>query len=88
MKKIDYFDFMKGEEVTVREILEESREKNFTEFILALDQTDEKVKITIRTRNAKLIKPDVTLFFADEGKDTKGFISWKNGVGPYGIRLS
>lgn len=44
MKKFNYFDFMRGEEVTIREILEEkeSPKENLTYFVLALHQTEEK----------------------------------------------
>lgn len=90
MEKFDYFDFMRGEEVTVREILEEkeSPEENLTYFVLALDQTQEKIKISIKTNNASLVKPNVILFFAVEDEDAKGYALWKNGLGPFGIRLS
>ena len=90
MKKFNYFDFMRGEEVTIREILEEKKspEENLTYFALSLYQTDEKAKINIETKNAKLIKPNVTLFYAVEDDDAKGYTLWKNGLGPFGIRLS
>ena len=43
MKKFNYFDFMRGEEVIIREILEEkeSPKENLTYFVLALHQTEE-----------------------------------------------
>lgn len=89
MKKFNYFDFMRGEEVTIREILEEkeSTEENLTYFVLALHQTEEKVKISIETSNAKLVKPNVILFYAVEDEDGKGYTSWKNGLGTFGIKL-
>ena len=89
-KKFNYFDFMRGKEVTIREILEEkeSTEENLTYFVLALHQTEEKVKISIETSNAKLVKPDVILFYAVEDEDAKGYTLWKNGLGPFGIKLS
>lgn len=88
MKKFTYFDFLGGE-VTIREILEEkqSSKENLTYFILALYETDEQVKISIETNNAILIKPNVTLFYAVEDVDVKGYTFWKNGLGPFGIKL-
>ena len=90
MKKFTYFDFMRGEEVAIREILEkkQSTEENLTYFVLALHQTEEKVKINIETNNASLVKPDATLFYAVEDEDAKGYTLWKNGFGPFGIKLS
>lgn len=89
MKKFTYFDFIKGK-VTIREILEEkqSPKENLACFVLALNETDEKVKINIEIKNANLIKPDVTLFYAIEDEDVKGYTLWKNGFGPFGIKLS
>lgn len=73
MKKFTYFDFLKGEEVTIREILEETQypEENFTYFVLTLHQTEENIKINIETNNASLIKPDVTLFYAVKEEDER-----------------
>lgn len=90
MKKFNYFDFMRGEEVTIREILEkkESLKENLTYFVLALHQTEETVKISIETSNAKLVKPNVTLFYADKYEDAKGCTLWKSGLGSFGIKLS
>ena len=90
MKKFNYFDFMRGEEVTIREILEEkeSPKENLTYFVRALHQTEEKVKISIEASDAKLVKPNVTLFYAVEDEDAKGYTIWKNGFGPFGIKLS
>ena len=90
MKKFNYFDFMRGEEVTIREILEEKKspEENLTYFVLALHQAEEKVKISIETSNAKLVKPNVTLFYAVEDDDAKGYTLWKKGLCPFGIKLS
>lgn len=90
MKKFNYFDFMRGEEVTIREILEEKKspEENLTYFVISLHQAEEKVKISIETSNTKLVKPNVTLFYAVEDDDAKGYTLWKNGLGPFGIRLS
>ena len=89
MRKFNYFDF-KREEVTIREILEEkeSPKENLTYFVLALHQKEEKVKISIETSNAKLVKPNVTLFYAVEGEQAKGYMLWKNGFGAFGIKLS
>ena len=89
MEKINYFDFMGGEEVIIREILEkkESPNENLTYFVIALYQIEEKVKISIETNNAKLIKSNVTLFYAVEDEDAKGYTLWKNGLGPFGIKL-
>ena len=89
MKKFDYFDFMGGEEVTIRKILEEteSTKEDLTYFVLALHQTEEKVKISIETNNAILVKPNVTLFYAVKDEDAKGYTLWKNGLGPFGIKL-
>ncbi len=89
MKKFNYFDFMRGEEVTVRDILEEkeSKEENLTYFVLALHQTEEKVKLSIEISNAKLIKPNATLFYTMKDEDAKGYTLWKNGLGPFGIKL-
>lgn len=39
-------------------------EENLTYFALALYQTDEKVKISIETDKAILIKPNAILFYA------------------------
>lgn len=90
MKKFNHFDFMRGEEVTIREILEkeESPEENLTYFVLALYQTDEKVKISIETDKAILIKPNAILFYAVKDEDAKGYALWKNGLGPFGVKLS
>lgn len=90
MKKFNYFDFMGGEEVTIRGILEEkeSPKENLTYFVIELHQTEEKVKISIETSNAKLVKPNVTLFYAVKDKDAKGYTLWKNGLCPFGIKLS
>lgn len=90
MKKFNYFDFMGGEEVTIREILEEkvSTKENLTYFQLALHQTEEIVKISIGTSNAELVKPNVTLFYAVEDEDAKGYTLWRSGLGPFGIKLS
>lgn len=90
MKKFSYFDFMRGEEVTIREILEEkeSTKENLTYFVLALHETEEKVRISIETSNAKLLKPNSALFYAIEDEDAKGYTLWKNGFGPFGIKLS
>lgn len=89
MKKYTYFDFLSGKEVTIREILEVKQEgdKNLTNFVLALHQTDEKVKISIETHNAHLVDNDATLFYAIEDEDVKGYTIWKNGFGPFGIKL-
>lgn len=89
MEKINYFDFMGGEEVIIREILEkkESPSENLTYFIIALYKIEEKVKVSIETNNAKLIKSNVTLFYAVEDEDAKGYTLWKNGLGPFGIKL-
>ena len=89
MEKINYFDFMGGEEVIIREILEkkESPSENLTYFIIALYKIVEKVKVSIETNNAKLIKSNVTLFYAVEDEDAKGYMLWKNGLGPFGIKL-
>ena len=88
MKKFNYWDFMR-EGATIREILEEeeSPEENLTYFVLALYQTEEKVKLNIKTSDAKLIKPNVTLFYAVKDEDAKGHTLWKNGIGPFGIKL-
>lgn len=88
MKKFTYFDFFERD-VTIREILEEkeSPKENLTYFTLALYETDEQVKISIETNNAILIKPNVTLFYAVEDEDAKGYTIWKNGFGPFGIKL-
>ena len=82
MKKFTYFDFLKGEKVTIREILEEeqSPEKNATYFVLALYQTDEKVHIGIESKNAFLVKPNATLFYAVETEESKGYTLWENGI--------
>ncbi len=89
MKKFNFFDFMGGKEVTIREVLEkeESPKENLTYFVLSLYQTDEKAKINIETKNAKLIKPNVTLFYAVKSEDVKGYTLWKKGLGPFGIKL-
>ena len=89
MKKFSYFDFLKGEEVTIREILEEkqSPKENLTYFVIKLYQTDEKIKINVETNDAKLIKPGITLFYAGENGSAKGHTLWKNGFGPFGIKL-
>ena len=88
MKKFNYLDFMR-EGATIREILEEKElpEDNLTCFVLALYQTEEKVKIYTKTSDAKLIKPNVTLFYAVESEEAKGYTLWKNGMGPFGIKL-
>lgn len=90
MKKFNYFDFMRGEEVTIREVLEKevSQKEDLTYFVLALNETEEKVKISIKTRNAKMIKNNSILFYAVEDEDAKGYSLWKNGCGPFGIKLS
>lgn len=90
MKKFNYLNFMGGEEVTIREILEkkESPEENLTYFVLQLHQTEENIEISIETNNANLIKPNVALFYAVEDDDVKGYTLWKNGCGYFGIKLS
>ena len=90
MKKFNYFDFMRGEEVTIREILEEkeSPKEYLSYFVVAFLLTEEMVKISIEASDAKLVKPNVTLFYAVEDEDAKGYTIWKNGFGPFGIKLS
>lgn len=89
MKKLNYFDFLNGEHVTIRKILEEkeSSKEGITYFTLALHQTKEEVKISIVTEKANLIQSNVTLFYAAEDKDAQGYTLWKNGMGPFGIKL-
>lgn len=88
MKKFDYFDFI-SEKVTIRKILGEkqSPKEDLTYFSLTLHQTEEKFKINIQTSNAQLIKPNVTIFYAFEDEDAKGYILFKNGLAPFGIKL-
>ena len=90
MKKINYFDFMGGYEVSSRQILgkNEFPKRKLTSFVLALNETEEHINITIETCNAKLVKPNITLFYAVEAKDAIGYTIWKNGLGPFGIKLS
>lgn len=90
MKKFTYFDFLRGEEVTIREILEkkQSTKENLTYFVLALHQTEEKVKINIESNEASLIKPDATLFSVVKDEDAKGYILWKSGFRSFGVKLS
>lgn len=90
MRKFNYFDFLKGSDVTIREILEvtPSPKEGLTYFVLALHQTEEKIKLSIETCNAFLIKPHTTLFFPITDEDAKGCTLWKNGLGPFGIKLS
>lgn len=89
MKKYNYFNFLKGEQVTIREILEEreSQKEEMTTFTIALNESEEEVKICIETKNAFLIKPNTTLFYAAEDDDAKGYTLWKNGFGPFGVVL-
>lgn len=89
MKKFTYLSFLKGENVTIREVLEktESPSEGLTKFIISLHQTDEKIKITIENKFACMVKPNASLFYADYETDTKGCIFWKNGFGPFGITL-
>lgn len=89
MKKINYFDFLKREEVTIREILEEkeSTEENLTYFVVRLDQTEEKIKIQVETNDAKLIKRGISLFCTVEKESVKGNTLWKSGFSTFGIKL-
>ena len=85
MKKFNYFDFMRGEKVTIREILEEEHEKNASYFMIALNETDEIVHIGVKPESARFVKPNVALFYATKKEDQIGYTKWKNGMGPLGM---
>lgn len=85
MKKFNYFDFLRGKKVTIREILEEEHVDEASYFTLALNETDEEVHIGVKPKSAYMVKPNVTLFYATEEEDVKGYTKWKNGIGPLGI---
>lgn len=85
MKKFNYFDFLRGEKVSIREILEEELTSEAAYFTLALNETDENVHIGVELKSAYKVKPNATLFYAVEKEDAKGYTKWKNGIGPLGI---
>ena len=88
MRKFNYFDFFRGKEVTIREILEKTPSPGgLTYLVLTLHQTEEEVKLSIGTKEASLIKVNTILFFADKEEEQRGCIVWKNGLGPFGIKL-
>lgn len=89
MKNFNYFDFLRGEKITIREILDvkPSPEYNATYFELALHQTDEKVHICIKSEYAFLVQPNAILFYQTESSQSIGYTKWKNGRGPLGIKL-
>lgn len=89
MREFNYFNFMRGGRVTIREILEveQSPENNATYFGLLLHQTDEKVHIGVKSEYAFLVKPNAILFYATESDESIGYTKWKNGIGPLGIKL-
>lgn len=82
MKKFNYFDFLRGKKVTIREILEKECTSEATYFELALNETDEKVHIGVEPKSSFMIKPNAKLFYADKKEDVKGYTKWKNGICP------
>lgn len=85
MKKFNYFDFLRGQKVTIREVFEEEHESRASYFTITLHETEEKVHIGVEPKSARLVKPNVTLFYATKEKDIIGYSKWKNGIGPLGM---
>lgn len=86
MKKFSYLNFLRGENVTIKEILEKkySKEENLYIIKLALKETSEIIKIIIK--NDYLIKPGTVIFKANNNGDEKGYSIWKKGCGSFGIK--
>ena len=85
MKNFNYFDFLRGEKVTIREILEVEHEEKASYFMIALNETDEKVHIGVKPESARFVAPNVTLFYATEKEEQIGYTKWKNSIGPLGM---
>lgn len=85
MKKFNYFDFLGGKKVTIREILEENHTSEASYFTITLNETDEEVRIGVKPEKAYMVKPNATLFYAVEEEEDIGYTLWKNGIGPLGM---
>jgi len=86
MKKI-FFNLLKGEKVTVRNILDKkiSKEENLVYLVIALHKTEEKVQVCIEIQNEAMIKTNSDLYYA--ANNTIGYILCENGMCPFGIEL-
>ena len=82
MKKLNYFDFLRGEKVTIRKILERELTSEAAYFTVALNETDEHVNIGVPLESADNVKPGATLFYK---ACARGYAKWKNGTVPLGI---
>lgn len=79
----NYFDFMAGQEVTIREII--SRKNDTTAdlvcFDVALVESSEIVKVDVLSEKAHLIAVG-TVFKYSMSDNAIGYTIWKNGIGP------
>ena len=64
---------MKGDKVTIREILEEEHVEKASYFTLKLNETNEKVHIGVKPESAHMVKTNAKLFCAHEKKDVIGY---------------
>ena len=80
-----YFDFMRGQAATIREVLKVSTEEvESTYFEVTLEETDEIIKLFVSPENAAQIKEGVKISYA--GPNGIGCCFWKNGKGPFEIK--
>ncbi|MBQ3408748.1 MAG: hypothetical protein IJH12_06075 [Clostridia bacterium] len=82
----NFFDFMAGQSVTIREIIRRKNdsEVNLVCFEVALIETSEIVKVDVLSEKAHLIHVGTSFKYSSSGDDI-GYTIWKNGIGPIEI---
>ncbi|MBQ3408305.1 MAG: hypothetical protein IJH12_03760 [Clostridia bacterium] len=79
----NYFNFMAGQAVTIREIISRKNDPNvdLVCFEVALVESSEVVKLDVLSEKAHLVSVGTVFKYCSSG-DEVGYTIWQNGMGP------